>query len=149
MHPDLTKSSGSILHLRAFCWEGLEGRDSDQRAACLPVQIVRVIWAPPVKTTLSHSGMTFQGLTFVHRPLSMVGITPRGTFWALRYTINTLTSVLHQLHPSGMGDTTQVIVVPSASPQHQLGENHTPSLTSTKRPQKRSGAVSQHSLAKH
>lgn len=27
------------LHLRAFCWEGLEGRDSDQRAACLPVQI--------------------------------------------------------------------------------------------------------------
>lgn len=57
-----------------------------------------------------------------------------GTFQALRRPINNLTSVLYQLHPSGMGDTTQVIVVPSASPQHQLGENHISSLTSTKRP---------------
>lgn len=124
------------LHLRAFCWEGLEGRDSDQRAACLPVQIVRVVWAPPVKTTSSHSGVTSQGLTFVHRPLSIVGTSPMGTIWALRYTMNTLTSVLHQLPPSGIGDTTQAIVVPSASPQQQLGENHTSSLTSTKWPQK-------------
>lgn len=124
------------LHLRAFCWEGLEGRDSDQRAACLPAQIVRAVWAPPVKTTLSHPGMTFQGLTFVHRCLSGMGTSPVGTIWALRYTTNTLTSVLHQLHPSGMGDTTQVIVVPSASPQHQLGANHTSSPISTIWPQK-------------
>lgn len=133
MHPDLAKSSDaiSILTSESFLLGGA-GKKGQCPESSLSSCPNRVVWAPPVKTTSSHSGMTSQGLTFVHRPFSIVGTSPMGTIWALRYTMNTLTSVLHKLPPSGMRDTTQVIVVPSASPQHQPGENHTSSLTSTK-----------------
>lgn len=91
-----------FLHLRAFCWEGLEGRDSDQRAACLPDQNSQSGLGSPCQDHIipfrdDNSGPDICAQT----PLNG-GHHPYGHFFlALRYIINTLTSVLHQLHPSG------------------------------------------------
>lgn len=150
MHPDLAKSSGaiSILTSESFLLGGVGRKGQWPESSLSSCQNSQSSLGSPCQDHII-SLRTFQGLTLVHRPLSMVGTSPMSTFWALRYTINILTSVLHQFHPSGMGDTTQVIVVPSASPQNRLGENHTSSLTSTKQHQKRRGAASQHSLARH
>lgn len=54
---------------------------------------------------------------------------------ALRYTMNAQMTALHQ-HLQAQGDTTEVIMVPPASPQHQHEDNNTSSLIPTKWPQK-------------
>lgn len=107
MHPDLAKSSGaiSILTSESFLLGGVGRKGQWPESSLSSCPNSQRGLGSPVKTWSSHSGMTFQGLTFVHRLLSMVGTISVGTFWALRYTINTLTSALHQLHPSGMGVT--------------------------------------------
>lgn len=135
------------LHLRPFCWEGLEGKDSDQRAACLPVKIVRAVWAPPVKTTPSHSGH-FRAWHLCIDP-SQWWAPPHEHFLGSqihnKYSDKCFASVSSfrdGWHHSSNCGSFCLTSTPAWRESHLF-------LTSTKQPQKRRGAASQHSLARH